>query len=34
LARIKAFIAAGDGVGLATLFGHARDARQGYLKGK
>lgn len=32
LARIKALIAAGDGAGLADLFGRARDARQGYLK--
>ena len=34
LARIKALIAAGDGTGLAELFGHARDARQGYLNSK
>ena len=34
LARIKALIEAGDGEALAALFGHARDARQGYLKGK
>ena len=32
LARIKALIKAGDGAGLAELFGRARDARQGYLK--
>jgi len=32
LARIKALIAAGDGAGLAALFGYARDARQNYLK--
>ncbi len=32
LARIKTLIAAGDGAGLAALFGHARDARQSYLK--
>lgn len=34
LARIKAMIEAGDGAGLAELFGHARTARQAYLKGK
>jgi len=32
LARIKAMIAAGDGDGLAALFGRARDARQKHLK--
>jgi prephenate dehydrogenase len=32
LARIKALIDVGDGAGLATLFGQARDARQKYLK--
>lgn len=34
LARIKSLIASGDGTGLAELFGHARDARQGYLNSK
>ncbi len=32
LARIKAFIAASDGVNLAELFAHARDARRHHLK--
>ncbi len=32
LARIKALIEAGDGAGLAQLFGCARDARRNYLK--
>ena len=32
LARIRALIEAGDGEGLAELFGHARDARQNYLR--
>ena len=31
LVKIKTLIEAGDGIGLAELFGHARDARQSYL---